>query len=144
MKNFLKYLAILFVTCSFTLTNNEIDDLGAENKTIVNATASFSKDEVYFKLELLGESDEVYFALKRQYPDGRFETVKYVRSKAIQPVAVGMSSFQLLEDTHVPNEDFTYVLMSIDPAKRTFSVIQKWKYCSDTRELCSEELYASN
>lgn len=150
MKNTLKYIAILFVTCSFTMANNEIEltneigDLGAENKTIVSATASCNNDEVYFQLELLDESDGVYFALKRQYSDGRFETVKYVRSNVIQPVAIGLPTFQTLEDTDIPNEDFTYVLMRIVPADRTFSVIQKWQYCSDTHELCSEELFASN
>lgn len=144
MKNSIKYLAILFVTYSFTMTNNEIGDLGAENKTIVSATASCINDEVYFQLELLNESDGVYFALKRQYSDGRFETVKYVKSNTIHPIAIGQLTFQGLVDSQVPNEDFTYVLMRIVPAEKIFSVIQKWHYCSETRELCSEELFASN
>lgn len=150
MKNSFKYIAVFFVCCSFSIGNNDIkatsgiDELEAENKTIVSATSSSDNDEVYFQLESVNESEGVYFALKRQYPDGRFETVKYVPAIPVNLVAEGLPTFQTIEDAQVPDEDFTYVMMRIVPADRTFAVLQKWTYCADTHEICTFEILASN
>lgn len=150
MKNTITYIAIFLASTTYAMANNDqtpTNGNGApvvENKTIVRATGECLNNKVHFELELMNESDEVYFALKREYADGRFETAKYVKVNNITPQVEDLPTFQNIEDENVPSEDFSYVLMRINPITRKFTVIQRWDYCSDTHELCTEEILAAN
>tara|TARA_B110000977_G_C10987471_1_gene458511 strand:- start:385 stop:837 length:453 start_codon:yes stop_codon:yes gene_type:complete len=150
MNKIITYIAILLASTSLTMASNGITLTSknitqvVENKTIVSATGLCNNNEVHFHLELINESDEVYFALKREYSDGRFETVKYIKVGQVNLEEEDRSEFKTIHDYNVPNEDFTYVLMRIVPVERAFSVIQRWDYCSDTQELCREGVLAVN
>lgn len=97
----------------------------------------------FFEIEIESETEDVFYSLKREFADGRFETVQTIKISSIIPDDNEMPNFYSFEDENIPNEDFTYMLMRIAPKSNSFNVLQRWDYCSVSHSLCSNGILAS-
>ena len=141
----MKSLALLLVLFSFNNSSvfsniNEADNPLSEKEkkvvktdVILNTSGILTNGITYFELSVLNDSKEGFYALKREYSDGRFVSVQFTK---INTNTNNLPVIYRFEDKKVPEEDVTYILLRIVPESREFEVIQKWEYCYDKNEIC--------
>ena len=135
---------LLGILYSFTGKNSEIPKNGVETCKASIIVIPEESEVAHFELAVAAESELVYYSLKREFADGRFETVEVLKIESVFPADELMPSFHHFEDVQIPNEDFTYMLLRIEPASRTHLVVQRWEYCAQTHSLCSTGILATN
>lgn len=100
---------------------------------ILNVSGIVTDGVAIFELSVLNDSKAGFYALKREFSDGRFESVE------LSKIIVNSNKLPVdyhFEDQNVPKEDFTYVLLRIVPKTREFEVLKRWEYCHAKEEIC--------
>ena len=141
MKNKVLILILFSLSLSPAFSNiNEPENGLFENEKQVgktdvtlNASANLTNGITYFELSVLNESKEGFYALKREYTDGRFVSVQFSKINTNTDNSPVIYHFK---DEKISQEDFTYVLLRIVPESREFEVIKRWDYCYDKNEIC--------
>ncbi|MBL4862274.1 MAG: hypothetical protein JKY09_04550 [Crocinitomicaceae bacterium] len=117
------------------------DGTPIERNILVSSSETYQDNAIHIELTMLNELEEGVYALKREFEDGRFETVQLNK---IIPNAGNIPVVHNFEDKAVPNEDFTYLLIRIYPQTKKFEVVKRWSYYSDRKEIWTEGVLASN
>lgn len=144
MKTYTFFIALAVSSLLYSFTTP-----GASPAPSIECSAKIVKrlpdnDIAHIEVTVNGENEEVYYSLKRQFEDGRLESVQSIKITPNSDVSSAVSLCQFA-DNNVPHEDFSYVLMRINPTTKAFNVVQRWNYSAVTQSISSPDfMFASN
>lgn len=138
MKAIINILTILFLSVPmFSFAHNGEPEDGKEINSRdqqVELTWAVAEDRLYFKLNMLNESKDGFYALvKLDQTNGEFESIDITQMTAN---TINKPIMYSLVDKNIPDEDAVYVLYRVTDDKEE---VQSWRYCSQERSLCPWE-----
>jgi hypothetical protein len=142
MKKFTAILALLILTCSFTIEITPVNAIFTEMQSLerdrqVSLTAKLVSDHVYFNLKMLNESETGFYSMVREFTNGEVESVD---SRQMVANTIDTPLLYSFIEEELPENDVTYVLYRI--ASET-TVVQKWNYSSADHKLSTVRLASS-
>lgn len=123
-------LLMFFVNFDLAAHNNVPYEIEEAGKKCIKASAGITNETVEISVTMTGDNTSGYYALKKSYSNGRFETVAY---KKIE-ISDSPQTYHF-KDENINSGDCTYVLMRIFPETKKFEVVEKWKFSAATKEV---------
>ena len=123
-------LPLLFANFDLVAHNSMSYEIKKAGAKCIKASAGITNETVEISVTMTGDNTSGYYALKKSYSNGRFETVAYQKIE----ISDSPQTYHF-KDENINSGDCTYVLMRIFPDTKKFEVVEKWKFSAATKEV---------
>ncbi len=123
-------LLLTFVNFDLAAYSGASYKIETAGEKCIKASAGITNETVEISVTITGDNTSGYYALKKSYSNGRFETVAYQKIE----ISDSPQTYHF-KDENINSGDCTYVLMRIFPETKKFEVVEKWKFSAATKEV---------